>query len=204
MSLAVTLVGLLSCCYAYQSFTKKEEDPGDELSGELLNIHIVPHTHDDPGWIKTVDEYYIEEVQWIFYTMIPVLRDDPDRKFTYVEMAYMQRWWQEIDDNLKQETIDLVNNGQFQFNLGGWCMNDEANPTTSAVIHQMTDGNQFILSNMGIKGLPSVAWHVDPLSIPIHSSSFFFIIVLYHHQIWTFLCYGRTVGSRYFPIHSYF
>ena len=27
-------------------------------SGEILNVHIVPHTHDDVGWLKTVDEYY--------------------------------------------------------------------------------------------------------------------------------------------------
>ncbi len=30
----------------------------------------------------------------------------------------------EIDDKLKQDTIKLINNGQLQMNLGGWCMND--------------------------------------------------------------------------------
>ena len=32
--------------------------------GEILDIHIISHTHDDTGYLSTVAEYYASNVRW--------------------------------------------------------------------------------------------------------------------------------------------
>ena len=50
---------------------------------------------------------------------------DSRRKFIWEEMSYLERWWRDATDQMKESFTNLVNNGQLEIVGGGWVMNDE-------------------------------------------------------------------------------
>uniref|UniRef100_A0A667WBF3 Alpha-mannosidase n=1 Tax=Myripristis murdjan TaxID=586833 RepID=A0A667WBF3_9TELE len=147
----------------------------------MLNVHLVPHTHDDVGWLKTVDQYYYGDrndiqhagVQYILDSVVDQLLKNPDRRFIYVETAFFFRWWKQQSDGMRQTVKQLVNEGRLEFVNGGWCMSDEATTHYSAVIDQMTMGLRFLNETFGPCGRPRVAWHIDPFGHAREHASMF-------------------------------
>uniref|UniRef100_A0A8C2A1D1 Alpha-mannosidase n=1 Tax=Cyprinus carpio TaxID=7962 RepID=A0A8C2A1D1_CYPCA len=147
----------------------------------MLNVHLVPHTHDDVGWLKTVDQYYYGDrnyiqhagVQYILDSVIDQLQKDPARRFIYVETAFFYRWWRQQSQDTRRIVTQLVNEGRLEFINGGWCMSDEATTHYSAVIDQMTLGLRFLNDTFGECGRPRVAWHIDPFGHAREHASIF-------------------------------
>ncbi|XP_070684120.1 lysosomal alpha-mannosidase [Pempheris klunzingeri] len=147
----------------------------------MLNVHLVPHTHDDVGWLKTVDQYYYGDrndiqhagVQYILDSVVDQLLKNPDRRFIYVETAFFYRWWKQQSSSMQQTVKQLVNEGRLEFVNGGWCMSDEATTHYSAVIDQMTMGLRFLNDTFGPCGRPRVAWHIDPFGHAREHASMF-------------------------------
>ncbi|EFH65509.1 predicted protein [Arabidopsis lyrata subsp. lyrata] len=46
---------------------------GDEWEKEKLKIFVVPHSHNDPGWKLTVEEYYQRQSRHILDTIVETL-----------------------------------------------------------------------------------------------------------------------------------
>ncbi|ONM00753.1 putative alpha-mannosidase [Zea mays] len=133
-----------------------------------LNVHLVPHSHDDVGWLKTVDQYYVGSnnsiqgacVMNTLDSVVDALARDPARKFVVVEQAFFQRWWAEKSPTIQDIVHKLVDSGQLEFINGGWCMHDEAAVHYIDMIDQTTLGHRMIKKQFN--KTPRAGWQIDP------------------------------------------
>ncbi|XP_057575906.1 alpha-mannosidase 2x isoform X1 [Hippopotamus amphibius kiboko] len=161
-----------------QMLTVSEELPFDNVDGgvwkqgfdisyslhdwdaEDLQVFVVPHSHNDPGWLKTFDKYYTEQTQHILNNMVSKLQEDPRRRFIWAEVSFFAKWWDNINAQKRAAVRRLVGNGQLEITTGGWVMPDEANSHYFALIDQLIEGHQWLEKNLG--ATPRSGWAVDP------------------------------------------
>ncbi|XP_043698627.1 alpha-mannosidase isoform X1 [Telopea speciosissima] len=133
-----------------------------------LNVHLVPHSHDDVGWLKTIDQYYVGSnnslqgacIRNVLDSVVESLLRDPNRKFIFAEQAFFQRWWAEQNVETQEQVKKLVDSGQLEFINGGWCMHDEATCHYIDMIDQTTLGHRIIKKQFN--KIPRAGWQIDP------------------------------------------
>ncbi|CAG9856047.1 unnamed protein product [Phyllotreta striolata] len=137
------------------------------LDKNKINVHLIPHSHDDVGWLKTLDEYYYGvntgqiSVRLIISSVVEALKRNPDRRYIQVETAYFHKWWKDNED-MRTEFKQLVDRGQIEMVNGAWSMNDEACVNYQSIIDQFTFGLRKIEESVGKCGRPRVGWQIDP------------------------------------------
>ena len=130
-------------------------------------IHVVAHSHDDVGWQKNIDELYYgdnQEIQKTMYeiqmtSIVDTLLTDQNKTFTVAEMKFFKMWWDRQNQDMRNKTIKLVQDGQIEIVNAGWSMHDEACPIFDDMIDNMMIGHDFVLKEFGIK--PNIGWHID-------------------------------------------
>uniref|UniRef100_A0A8C6YFL6 Alpha-mannosidase n=1 Tax=Naja naja TaxID=35670 RepID=A0A8C6YFL6_NAJNA len=131
-----------------------------EWDAQPLQVFVVPHSHNDPGWIKTFDKYYVDQTQHILNNMVLKLQEDPRRRFIWSEISFFSKWWDNISSQKRAAVRRLIGNGQLEMATGGWVMPDEANSHYFAMIDQLIEGHQWLERNIGVT--PRSGWAVDP------------------------------------------
>jgi len=129
-----------------------------------LKVIVMPHSHNDPGWIKTYEKYYQDQTKSILDTMAEKLGEDPRRKFIWAEISFLSMWWREQGTETKQKVLKYLETGQLEIVTGGWVMNDEANSHYYAITEQLLGGHEWCELNLnGYK--PTNGWAIDPFGM---------------------------------------
>ena len=125
-----------------------------------LTVHIVPHSHNDPGWIKTYHTYYSTQTKHILDTVVAALTEDPRRTFIWAEISYFSLWWDDASQQQKEQAKRLVVEKRLDFVTGGWVMNDEASVTARATRWHLQEGREWLQKTFGVT--PQYSWAIDP------------------------------------------
>tara|TARA_B100000795_G_scaffold183742_1_gene139367 strand:- start:380 stop:8629 length:8250 start_codon:yes stop_codon:yes gene_type:complete len=125
-----------------------------------LTVHVVPHSHNDPGWIKTYHTYYSTQTKHILDTVVASLTEDPRRTFIWAEISYFSLWWDDASQQQKEQAKRLVAEKRLDFVTGGWVMNDEASVTARATRWHLQEGREWLQNTFGIT--PQYSWAIDP------------------------------------------
>lgn len=145
--------------------------PEQWTSRRKLRVFVVPHSHNDPGWLKTFEDYYASQTKHILNNMVTKLYEDSRRKFIWAEISFFAMWWEGASEEQKSRVKRFVQSGQLEFVTAGWVMNDEANSHYFNILTQLTEGHLWLLKNVGVT--PRNSWSIDPFGL---SSSMAFLV----------------------------
>ena len=142
-------------------------------------MHLIPHSHDDVGWIETPEEYFYGKggkvktasVKLIYDTVIQELLKNANRTFTVAEMKYFKMYYTSLNKEEQSQIKKLIQSGQLEIVTGGWVINDEACPNYEDIISLMQMGHTFVKREFGV--IPRVGWMLDAFGHSVANAALF-------------------------------
>ena len=141
-------------------FENKYEELKANGSRLPLRVFILPHSHTDPGWVKTFINYYETETKLILDLIVKKLTEHHDMRFIWTEISFLDLWWKHASAAQQKALTNLVKSGRLEIMTGGWVMTDEANVHLYAMLDQLIEGHQWVKSKFDVA--PKIGWSIDP------------------------------------------
>ena len=110
-----------------------------------VTVHIVPHSHLDPGWLYTVEAMYegtdgftnsgdkgpdspaaSKGIGALITQMVAGVAAGKDRTFAPEIGVFYDMWWKDANTTQRDTVRRLVKEGRLEWTGGGWTQHDEA------------------------------------------------------------------------------
>ncbi|XP_046669848.1 alpha-mannosidase 2 [Homalodisca vitripennis] len=146
--------------YWDSNFEDRYKSRKSEWAKIPLKVILVPHSHNDPGWLKTYENYYHFQTRNILNHMANKMSVLKNMTFIWTEVSFLAKWWESAHPSKKQMVQKLLEEGRLEITTGGWVMPDEATCHVFAIVDQLIEGHQWLRNNLGVT--PSSGWSIDP------------------------------------------
>ncbi|CAO4379303.1 unnamed protein product [Caenorhabditis nigoni] len=144
---------------------KIEYDSEKVKSIPRLEVVVIPHSHCDPGWIMTFDEYYNRQTRNILDGMAKHLGEKDEMRFIYAEISFFETWWRDQSEEIRKKVKGYLEAGKLEIVTGGWVMTDEANAHYYSMVTELFEGHEWIQNHLGKKAIPKAHWSIDPFGL---------------------------------------
>lgn len=130
---------------------------------EKLKVIVVPHSHNDPGYKKTYEEYFNQKTTHILSLAVEKLFKYHDMTFIWPEACFIETWWNNQNKTTRSKFKHLIKSGRLELTSGAWVIPDEATPHYFAFVDQMIEGHYWIKRHFGV--VPETSYDVDQFSL---------------------------------------
>lgn len=146
--------------YWDSTFEHRFETLRKDTARPPLKVILVPHSHNDPGWLKTYINYFQSDTRQILNFIVAKMHEFRDMTFIWSEISFLQLWWDQAHPTKQRALRQLIDQGRFEITTGGWVMTDEANVHLYAMVDQLIEGHQWCRDHLNYT--PVTGWSIDP------------------------------------------
>lgn len=85
-----------------------------------LQVYVVPFSHNDPGWLKTFENYFDTKTRFILDNAVEKLNQYEDMRFVWSEISFLSKWWNTVANSTQKRIMKkLLNEGRLEILTGG-------------------------------------------------------------------------------------
>src|SRR3990167_8356564 len=130
-------------------------------------FHLIPHSHDDLGWLITERDYSDSIVSHVIRTSSRYLLDNPNNKFSFCNIGFLRHWTDSNPNNIglfKQ----AVATGRMEILNGGYSVHDNAAVYFDDIVSTYEYAREFLWQQF--QYIPRTGWLIDPFGLSLTTS----------------------------------